>query len=74
MLLAFAIAFAATSTADAAPSPPAEVKEERKICMREESTGSRLGSKRICKTAAEWKAMQGDGVDASRYMNAMKQQ
>jgi hypothetical protein len=35
-------------------------KAERKICKREESTESRLGGKRICLTAEQWKrAAQG---------------
>ncbi|WP_312488487.1 hypothetical protein [Sphingomonas sp.] len=32
---------------------PAPVKE-KKICRMQETTGSRLGGKRICKTQAEW--------------------
>lgn len=32
---------------------PAPVKE-KKICRVQETTGSRLSSKRICKTQAEW--------------------
>ncbi|MDQ1158179.1 hypothetical protein QE385_002506 [Sphingomonas sp. SORGH_AS 950] len=32
---------------------PAPVKE-KKICRAQETTGSRLASKRICKTQAEW--------------------
>ena len=35
-------------------------KGEKKICKREESTESRLGGKRICLTAEQWKrAAQG---------------
>ncbi|HET6940807.1 MAG TPA: hypothetical protein VFH89_01460 [Sphingomicrobium sp.] len=35
-------------------------KVEKKICKREESTESRLGGKRICLTAEQWKrAAQG---------------
>ncbi|MFV0922780.1 hypothetical protein ACR720_04745 [Sphingomonas parapaucimobilis] len=38
----------------AEPAPaPAPVKE-KKICRVQETTGSRLSSKRICKTQAEW--------------------
>jgi hypothetical protein len=28
--------------------------KEKKICRAQETTGSRLASKRICKTQAEW--------------------
>lgn len=43
--------------APAADAPAAEApKEEKKICKREGNTESRLGSKKICLTAAEWRA------------------
>jgi hypothetical protein len=29
--------------------------EERRICRRLETTGSRLGAQRVCRTAAEWR-------------------
>ena len=32
----------------------------RQICQREEQTGSRLGGRRVCKTAAEWAAQRAD--------------
>lgn len=32
--------------------------KERKICRRIESTGSRLGATRDCRTAAQWQAAQ----------------
>ncbi|MGE7206147.1 hypothetical protein ACQKJZ_10765 [Sphingomonas sp. NPDC019816] len=35
---------------DPAPVPV----KEKKICRMQETTGSRLGGKRICKTQAEW--------------------
>ncbi|MDZ7283080.1 hypothetical protein KV697_09720 [Sphingomonas sanguinis] len=40
-------------TGQQAEPAPAPVKE-RKICRVQETTGSRLASKRICKTQAEW--------------------
>ena len=58
----------ANSTPPAAQSPAQQAapdsdkvdKGERKICKREESTESRLGGKRICLTAEQWKrAAQG---------------
>ena len=54
----------ATDTATAAPSLPTEVqtdenpKAERKICKREDSTESRLGGKRVCLTAEQWRERQ----------------
>ena len=50
------------SETPAAAVPPTEAtvaeapKEERKICKRETATESRLGSKKVCLTAAQWKA------------------
>ena len=40
-------------TGQQAEPAPAPVKE-KKICRVQETTGSRLGAKRICKTQAEW--------------------
>ena len=37
------------------PTPPPA--KEKKICRVQETTGSRLGGKRICKTQAEWDEM-----------------
>lgn len=34
---------------------PAKKSSERKICKRDEATESRMQSRRICKTAAQWK-------------------
>jgi hypothetical protein len=36
-------------------------KEEKKICKREESTESRLGGKRICLTAEQWRRVAQGG-------------
>lgn len=68
MLLVFAaLTLAPTSDAppaNTAPSPapvsaaqaPAPAEAERKICKRDDSSSTRLGSKRICLTAAQWRA------------------
>ncbi|WP_294235912.1 hypothetical protein [uncultured Sphingomonas sp.] len=34
------------------PTPPPA--KEKKICRAQETTGSRLAAKRVCKTQAEW--------------------
>ena len=44
------------------PAPAEASKEERKICKREMDTTSRMGSKRVCLTAAQWKARDGGDV------------
>lgn len=56
---------AATPQQPAAATQPAETpKAEQKICKREQSTGSRMDSKRICLTAAQWKERQNQSDDA----------
>lgn len=42
---------------DTAPAQPANAKAKdpnKVICERQEEMGSRLGGKKVCKTAAEW--------------------
>lgn len=73
VLLAFAVpaaAFASTpsagnsDTAAQAPQPeaaaeqtaPAE-RQERLICRRTELTGQRTASRRVCRTAAQWRQL-----------------
>ena len=47
--------------AGSAASPDAKAKDsKRKICVPVEETGSRLSSKRICMTAEQWAAQNGD--------------
>ena len=47
--------------AGSAASPDAKVKDsKRKICVPVEETGSRPSSKRICMTAEQWAAQNGD--------------
>ena len=52
----------ATSADSSAPqsaaqqSQPAE-PEERLICRRTEHTGQRTASRRVCRTAAQWRAL-----------------
>jgi len=63
--------FAAVTLAPAGEAPPANTGpspvtvsagqnpapvDERKICKRDDSSSTRLGSKRICLTAAQWRA------------------
>lgn len=56
------LALAAPSAAQAAPADPAQPASSqqklkdpnRMICEKQEDLGSRLGGKKVCKTAAEW--------------------
>ena len=42
------------ATAPAATNPKAADNSNEVVCERQEITGSRLGTRRICKTRAEW--------------------
>lgn len=44
----------AQSNAPAANQPQSGPNPNEVICQKQEITGSRLGSKRVCKTRAEW--------------------
>lgn len=57
MTMTFALLLAAVAApADATPgAQPQEQKKERMICKRIDATESRMASKRICKTAREWR-------------------
>lgn len=55
------------ATVQAAAPAPAAIPTEKLICKRieEASTGSRLGkTKRICRTQAEWRAMDDETARA----------
>lgn len=55
-------------TAPATPAP-------KKICRRGEETGSRLRAPSICRTQAEWDAIEkASGDQASRAMERERQQ
>lgn len=65
-LLSLLLLGADTPAETAQPAPAASSaeapKEEKKICKREMATESRMGSKRICLTAAQWRQRQVDDV------------
>ena len=58
----FSVLLLASEAAVAVPAPAAPAaeapKEERKICKREMDSTSRMGGKKICLTAAEWKSRE----------------
>ena len=56
-LLLLAATDADTATAQA-PQAAEAPKTVRKICKREEATESRLGAKRVCLTAEQWRERQ----------------
>ncbi|WP_326525822.1 hypothetical protein [Sphingomonas sp.] len=45
---------AAAPVQAAPPAAAADAKKDRMVCKREDATGSRMGAKRICRTASEW--------------------
>ncbi|MDP1026809.1 hypothetical protein Q5H91_06270 [Sphingomonas sp. KR1UV-12] len=64
-ILLLAIALQATPAA----APPAKPVADRRVCKTFASTGSRLGGKRVCKTAREWDEEE---VDAHREVDNMR--
>ena len=52
-----ALSLASITAQDSTQSTPAAPASERRICRNEESTSSRLGTRRVCRTAAEWEAL-----------------
>ncbi|NCU12931.1 MAG: hypothetical protein GXC70_12385 [Sphingomonadaceae bacterium] len=59
-LALFAVAAPALATAaDDAPSAPAKAEDDGKnkvVCRRVEAIGTRLSSKKVCRTKGEWDA------------------
>lgn len=65
IVAAFLLAVQVTAQpAPTAPAPAGSASSEKKVCRREDSLGTIL-SKRVCRTAAEWNA-----IDAENSRNA----
>lgn len=68
---------AAAQTASAQPQPAAPAASKAKdpdriICERQEEIGSRLGGKKVCKTAAQWdeeRQQERDALDKFQRQN-----
>ncbi len=58
MFGAFALALFVASVADEPKVPAPKPTKEPKICRVDEETGSRMGVRKICKTAAQWRALE----------------
>jgi hypothetical protein len=61
VIVGLGLALAVPVTAQVAPADPASAPPTQKakdsnrmICEKQEELGSRLGGKKVCKTAAEW--------------------
>ncbi|MFL9840066.1 hypothetical protein ABS767_03740 [Sphingomonas sp. ST-64] len=61
--LAFALVSATPVAEDAVTAAPAKPK---KICKAEAATGTRLSRRKVCRTAAEWEAIQKQAVQDAR--------
>jgi len=61
LLPALLIASPALAQHEGHGAAPTVKKAERKICKKEANTSSRFGAKKLCLTAAEWKARDRDG-------------
>lgn len=68
LLAAFAEPGAAQEGDGASETP----KKERMICKRINATESRMASKRICKTAQQWKDAQRFGGDDGNLQRAVR--
>ena len=68
LLAAFAEPSASQQGEGAAEAP----KKERMICKRIDATESRMASKRICKTAQQWKDAQRIGGDDGNLQRAVR--
>ncbi|MCR5870299.1 MULTISPECIES: hypothetical protein [unclassified Sphingomonas] len=58
MFGAIILALFAAAPIDEAKAPAPKPTKEPKICRIDEETGSRMGVRKICKTAAEWRALE----------------
>jgi hypothetical protein len=66
MRMIWVAAAVAVGTAAAAETPKSQ-DDERRVCRRiDGATGSRLGARRVCRTAAEWRAMEEEEQRAFR--------
>lgn len=72
-MILLALTLAQTTAAAAAPvATPTPILDAPKVCKRiDPPAGSRMGSRRVCHTEAEWTALQ-NAVD--RDMGAIKRQ
>ncbi len=53
-MVAFSAALAAVAATAQATPPAKPLDPNRRICEVEETTGTRLGARKVCMTAAQW--------------------
>jgi hypothetical protein len=71
-LIALAVLMLAPLASAPVEVSASEPKKERKICRRDHATESRLGSRRICKTEAQWRAEGNKEAGYDRLNNATR--
>lgn len=49
-----------------------DASQNRMICKRQKSTGSRLGSEKVCMTAAQWAQLKRDQREATERTQAAR--
>jgi uncharacterized protein (DUF2147 family) len=65
-----ALAQAASQSAAEPAVEEADNSQNRMICKKEKQSGTRLGSKRTCMTAAQWAQVQRDQREATERAQA----
>ena len=50
----------------------ADVSQNRMVCKRQKSTGTRLGSEKVCMTAAQWAQLKRDQREATERTQAAR--
>lgn len=68
LIAAFGFAVALASAAPVGAEEAAPPLKEKKICKSEAPTGSRLSRRKVCRTAAEWDAIQKQAVQDAREL------
>ena len=66
LLMSLFLLQAATTPASATPSVAAPSEDSKIICKTINTTGSRVGGKRICASKLEWRRMNEEAEKAAR--------
>jgi len=72
MVFTFLAAQTAVPTATPEATPQPAPPQERRICRTVRETSTRMSNRRVCRTASEWRALDGDhqnDLESSRRQN-----
>ncbi len=64
MISAFMLAMLVSAVPDEPKGAEDKPVKERKVCRSEVDTGSRLGKRQVCRTAAEWQVIDDANSEA----------